>query len=333
MKLRLGMFTFVKPSKAFLVGKKVHTVMSGGTRIAYWLAEQLGAEFMYDEQIEDRKYDILFINGLALTGDTIRDAMAKAVRRARRIVWVQNDYMITAPKADGNAESSFRYAFRWRRKKGKPDTDYWTTVTDNVQGKGDFFVNWNMLSALETPLTIREPKDVDLFYYGSFRKYRGPSFDRFFEKKFSKMNRVVSSGSPIRDSPSRPDHNFQRYRHITLIPKISERFYRELNGYGFGLYIEDARSHKQFHSPANRFYEMLSAGLPMVFEPDSRTMLKKAGFDPKDFIVRKMDDIYALSGERMEIAREQRERWWRPFRQELSDRVASVHARYVKRFF
>lgn len=330
--LKLGVFTFVKPSKAFLAGDEVQTVMAGGTRIAFWLAEQVGAEFMYDERIADRRYDILFINGLALANDVIRDAMARAVKRAGRIVWVQNDYMITAPKADGNAESSFRYAFRWRRQHGKSDTDYWTTVIDRVEGRGDFFVNWNMLSALEKPLKIREPKEIDLFYYGSFRKYRDKSFDAFFAGK-SKMPRVVSSGSPIRDSPSRPEHNFQRYKRITLIPKISERFYRTLNGHGFGLYIEDARSHKQFHSPANRFYEMLSAGLPMVFEPDARAMLRKAGFDPKDFIVRNMKDIWALRNDRMDMAAEQRRRWWRPFREELTDRVQTVFAKYIRRFF
>jgi hypothetical protein len=198
---------------------------------------------------------------------------------------------------------------------------------------GSYFVNWNMLSALEKPLKIRTPDDVDLFYYGSFRKYRDKSFDKFFAGKFRKMTRTVSSGSPIRDSPSRPDHNFQRYKHIVLVPKISDKFYRELNGHGFGLYIEDARSHKQFHSPANRFYEMLSAGLPIVFEPDSRIMLKRAGFDPKDFIVRGMKDVYARVDERDDIAKEQRERWWRPFRQDLTDRVQHVFRRYVEKFF
>jgi hypothetical protein len=49
-----------------------------------------------------------------------------------------------------------------------------------------------------------------------------------------------------------------------------------------GLYIEDERSHSEFHSPANRFYEMLSAHIPIFFDVTTLRMLGQAGIYPHE---------------------------------------------------
>lgn len=313
--MKTAVFSFINPSPNSMIAS---------ARIARFVAEVLDVPLVWDESIRKTRWDLLILVNGAFSFCNVRDDVAVAVRKARRIVWIQNDYAIYPPVHDGVAESTFRRAFVRREEKGLPRMDLWTTIEERVdQTKYSRYVNWNMLTALNRPLYIDPHARDDLFYYGSWRQYRDKSFDRFFAGK--KMDVTISSASK---------KFVERYPHAYIAGMVPrDEFYHELNMHGFGLYIEDARSHKQFHSPANRFYEMLSAGLPMLFEPESRTMLKKAGFDPKEFIVRNQRDVRGLLGSRRAIADIQRDAWWRDFRGELTDRVLSVYRKYIRRFF
>jgi hypothetical protein len=93
------------------------------------------------------------------------------------------------------------------------------------------------------------------------------------------------------------------------VPAITEDFFDVLGTHGLGLYIEDRKSSEEFHSPANRFYEMLSAGLPMVFMPESGSMMRKAGFNPEPYSVSNQRDVKRMMAQREDIGKKQREEW------------------------
>lgn len=313
--MKTAVFSFINPSPKSMIAS---------ARIARFVAKTLDVPLLWDASVRDTRWDLLILVNGAFSFCNVRDDLAVAVRKARRIVWIQNDYAIYPPVPDGVAESTFRRAFVIREERGLPRMDLWTTIEENTsKTQSSRYVNWNMLTALPKPLRVTRNVSDDLFYYGSWRQYRDKSFDRFFAKR--RLPVSISSASK---------KFAERYPHAQIVGMLERgAFFHELNAHGFGLYIEDSRSHRQFHSPANRFYEMLSAGLPMLFEPESRTMLKKAGFDPKPYIVRHQRDVRDRLDERHDIAIEQRERWWRPFREELTDRVLRVYSSYLRRHF
>lgn len=313
--MKTAVFSFINPSPKSMIAS---------ARIARFVAKTLDVPLVWDASIREMRLDLLILVNGAFSFCNVRDDVAVAVRRAKRIVWIQNDYMIYPPVHDGTAQSIFRRAFVRRNEKGLPRMDLWTTVEENAsKTKASRYVNWNMLTALPKPLKITRNHADNLLYYGSWRPGRGKSFDQYFKRR--KMALAISSAS------KKFAERYPHAEHLGVIPR--DEFFHTLNAHGFGLYIEDSRSHRQFHSPANRFYEMLSAGLPMVFEPDSRGMLKKAGFDPKRYIVHDQRDIRRLMAERDDIARDQRDRWWRPFRTELRDHLHHVFEHYVSRNF
>jgi hypothetical protein len=198
-----------------------------------------------------------------------------------------------------------------RKEKGQPDTIFWSTCEKWYERKGSHYVNWNQLTFDESydPKIItkrRKTASDTLFYYGSYRDGSGkssrvPIFDRYFTGPF--VQTVVSS--PV-------DKFEKRYPNITTVGAITDSFYAVLASHGLGLYIEDRKSSEEFHSPANRFYEMLSAGLPMVFMPESGSMMRKAGFNPEPYYVHKAKDVKRLMANREDIGEQQRKDWIQP---------------------
>lgn len=309
--MKAAVFSFIRPSPNSTIAS---------VRIARFIARTLSIPLIADETVKQTRWDVLILVNGAFSFCPCRDDVAVAVRRAKRIIWVQNDYMIYAPIPDGQAESVFRKAFVQRRGRGLPDMDHWTTVKEKSRmTKQSRYINWNMLTALKRPMDLSRNHAGDLFYYGAFRERRERTFDAYFRPK--KMPLTISSASK---------KFADRYPHATILGSIArDRFYDELHAHGLGLYIEDTRSHHEFHSPANRFYEMLSAGLPMVFEPDSYDMLHRAGFDIAEFVVERQRDARTLLRDRRAIARVQRKRWWTDFRVQLTDTLRSKFARYL----
>jgi hypothetical protein len=143
------------------------------------------------------------------------------------------------------------------------------------------------------------PLGKDLFYYGAFRAQRVAAFDRYF------------TGPQVPVTISSTSKKFEAYvgENVTLMGGIDRgSFYYELGLHGLGLYIEDEKSHTEFHSPANRFYEMLSAGLPMVFQPECVEQLARACYMVERYVATP-DKLPAMLHKRRTIAAEQAAAW------------------------
>jgi len=295
-------FSFIKITPGSIIAS---------ARIATHLSDLLGAKIHADEHVADGPTDTLIIvNGAyAFTGNVILGALASAIEEADKIIWVQNDFTIIPQKHTGAATSPFRKAFRLRHERGKGAPIYWTTVKNmsrpglsrsgHLIGDCSRYMNWNALAMLDDPTVSgevdRRPYRDRMVYYGSFRKTRKPYFDRYFMDPATKT--TISS-------PTKKFEAEYLSPKVTHAPKFRE-LYTDLNLYGLGLYIEDQKSHDEYHSPANRFYEMLSARVPMVFQPESRGMLKLAGYDVSPWVVHSSKDIENAMDRQCEIQAQQ----------------------------
>ena len=288
---------------------------------------------------------LIIVNGAyAFAGNDTLAMLGKAIDTAKRVVWVQQDYTVIPPKDEGSAESPFRKAFRDRYSRGAAPVDYWTTCesyskagrapTGHVCGPGSRYVNWNVLTfdpeIVGLPVDIRAFKD-SMIYYGSYRvisssnrKDRAPYFRRYF------------AAPEIKTTISCPTTKFVEAGYVHDNITHQDRFDTRLDlpHYGLGLYLEDQMSHKEYHSPANRFYEMLSAGVGMVFQPEAcRFLGNRAGFEVDDFTMWNASDGPKLMERAQQISTDQHERWWERCwkeRASLKSLVQDMFAEYVK---
>ncbi len=299
--MKTGIFSFVRVSERSMVAS---------VRVARHLSEKFDAPVHDDEQI-DAKWDLLIIVNGAYGFCKHLPSLASAVLRARRIVWVQQDYTIIPPKIESQGVSPFRAAFRERHEAGKPHMDFWTTCEDWARfTPSSLYVNWNALTFDEAydPRVIKERRsiiDPELLYYGSYRGGGGKSSrERYFDRYFREPHVLTVISSPARQFR-------ERYTHPDVVHEepMRDDFYAEIGSHALGLYIEDRMSHEHFHSPANRFYEMLSAGLPMVFQPEAESMMARAGYKIEPYIAHNARSILGLMDQHEKIGRQQRDAW------------------------
>ena len=312
-----AVFSFVKPSENSMVAS---------VRIARFVSDTLGLPILWDGNI--RHHDpsstsvLILVNG-AFAFCKCLEELAEFIRAADVIVWAQNDYTIIPPKADSGAESPFRMAFRERRAAGKPHIDYWTTVSENSKATSrSTYVNWNCLTfdltAKSEDIEQRRAKSAEtLLYYGSFRSDRKREFDRYFQNP--RVDTVISSPAWKKFQER---YSSDKIMFCDRIP--DEDFYERLGTSGLGLFLEDRKSHSEFHSPPNRFYEMLSAGLPIVFQQEAGLTMRKAGYDPKGFYVGNPLEVMNRMAVRENIGMEQRLAWYDKARDERVHLAAAV---------
>jgi hypothetical protein len=289
--MRAAIWTFAKPS---------HDSVIASHRIAHALAKWGRMPIVYDAA---PVVDTLFIVNGAYAFCKHLPLLARMVVRAERIVWVQNDYTIIPPRFTSEGGSPFRAAFRKRHRRGLPPIEIWSTCEAPKFSEGwgrRRYVNWNALTYAPLPWKKRAPHNGDLFYYGSYRKDRKDAFDRYL---WSPRGYAVTLNVPR----TGPWENYYR-RGCTIEEADTNIDLREeCARHGLGLYIEDRRSHKEFCSPANRFYEMLSAHLPMVFDKPTSVQLRRANLEVGPWAVRDVTDIRYCLRHRDEIRVEQHE--------------------------
>lgn len=296
-------------AKMFSFIKHYETSMIASCRIARFVRDETDIPIVVDDAIAEKPLDLLIIVNGAYAFCNHLEALGKAIQEADRVAWIQNDYTIIPPKHDGDAKSPFRRAFVWRKEQGRRPTAYWSTCEQWAKLPGSTYVNWNCLTfdtaaVDESNVKRRRRRGAgdDLFYYGSYRHASGRSSRKiYFDRYFSSPLVPVTISSP--------DKKFRAYEsdRVKVVGKIESNFYDEIGGHGAGLYIEDRKSHDEFHSPANRFYEMLSAGLPIVFQPECGSMLRRAGYDPSRWTAGTKLEVQRAMDKRETWGREQRE--------------------------
>lgn len=272
--------------------------------IARYVAQVFGAKILWDNGIIDTNDEIetyIVVNGVPVfSPGTVFDRVGEAMMEAKRLIWVQNDYKIKVPKGSNRANSPYRTAFSDRVRMGRSGVEYWTTIREF----GHHYVNWNALSfhpdAPHKSMDERKFGD-EVVYFGNMRDKRIPYFDRYFRNP-STIIHLVSSNFKFFDR-----YAAGKLRHSTFLER--DNIQEIIQEFGLGLYLEDPASHDQFMSPACRFYEMLSARVPMVFQPEALTTFSTAEYNISSFIADSVDLPDKLA-DREEILAEQENQWF-----------------------
>lgn len=285
-----------------------------GARVARFISHTLGiplvdtAEKTKDIGEIDR---LIIVNGPMAFCDFLPE-LAELVHRTEEVIWVQQDYTIMPPKPVSDAQSPFRKVFADRRIR----PTFWTTCCDNILLPRDRYINWNQLTYEQKPFRIATENSV--LYYGAFREKRIKSFDRYFREP---MYPLSVSTTTLRA---------KKFREIgtgeVFIPPFNSVI-NEAGRFAAALYIEDEKSHGSFHSPANRFYEMLSAGVPMFFDSLCVPQLEKAGISvPLRWWVASNEELAHkfANWDLGEMRRAQRDLWAADYVANLTDQLLKV---------
>lgn len=271
-----------------------------GARIARWLFENFPRKKGDDVHLHDGKsvrlwdykkafyktaFNLYMVN---VPKPMVADIAATEwlVKAAANVIWIQNDYSIWAPTPVTMGKSMMTCAFTYRVEK-KINTFVWSTCRDRCEKFPETYryVNWNALAYTSGNIISRKRIADRAFYYGAFREGRMEDFDRYFKDP----DLWTLSAPKVAGTKFRERYGFTE-DHLVGPIKIPE----DLSLWQTTLYIEDRFSHKQFHSPANRFYEALSANMCILVDSRAVKTLEKAGYKvPEACIVMDNEDVRA----------------------------------------
>lgn len=264
--------------------------MVAGARIARWLFDNLGVAHRL--LIDSTSIAAARIKGsYILYMVNVPKTMIKDVPRtealiqnATIVVWVQNDYSIYAPTLHTYGVSIVTRAFTYRIKNKLP-TYVWSTCRDRcVTNPDDYrYINWNALAYAPIKNLPKRRINSHVLYFGSFREGRIKEFDKYM----TDANIFHISAPKTAEAKFKERYGFAGNQLIGIV-----NIPTDLTKYSTTLYMEDDLSHRQFHSPANRFYEALSAGMAILVDRAAVGTLTKAGFVvPELCVVEDANDV------------------------------------------
>ena len=162
------------------------------------------------------------------------------------------------------------------------------------------YMNWNQITFNAS--SKLEPNDCPrpgLSYYGAFRQDRLPSFYRYFVKAPYDVN--------IWTSTKGRKHWQALDESIAVHGPLGDPM-RDPNNFEASIYIGDEHSRLIYHSPANRFYELLSAGCFILFCRSTLATFMRAGVRlSQDWLVSTNGDVADALRARASLVIDQRE--------------------------
>lgn len=241
------------------------------SRIATFIAQQTGGILVdnIDEarNLLDDKWSgvAFFVNGMFQFCGYRAEVIALA-KRATRLFWCANDYAIRIPSPIGKIPH-VRLANH-----------------DNFdQHPAHAYINWNQLTH-DTTHSISSSYKPGLFYWGAFRHDRVKDFRKYLgcgvpysvtvatsvknREKFSKINSAIEFMGPHDCDPQSTPGAFEAT-----------------------IYIEDAETHRVYHSPANRYYEALTSGVLMLVDSGCLNTFRRAQIDVSPWVVTSSKDV------------------------------------------
>lgn len=301
--------------------------------IAMFIAETLKLPALWRaEDIKGLEVEtVIVVNGLGQFCKA-RKEIGDAIARCKKFVWVMNDYFVQFPRPHSTGSSELLDGVKRGMKRGM-EFSYWSTVPKAAaMTPTSRYVNWNAVAhhpeRFDPNWNWEKHAQRRIIYYGSMRPGRLETFNRFF--KDGKVPVTVSS-------QERAHPNWRaRYPHLTLIPALERPLEIALRDYGMGLYLQEEC--KLYESPANRFYEMLGARIPIIFQPEAQLRLDTDDTTlpnlhiPDEWVVYSPEDYNRLLSKRVRIREDQQALWGGiDHREALRRRVKQVWSELVKR--
>ena len=240
------------------------------------------------------------------------DDLAEIVLTAKRIVWVMNDYTVYPPtQLRARLREQGRQFELWSTLPELPPSYQSRLTYANLPAKATQYVNWNELT-FRFPVidTDRDKVRSDrLFYWGAYRNDRVKMFERYFDT--NKYLGTVSCSARAQEKFADicgPD--WMLLDPADDIIELAESFRAT-------LYIQDKMSDGVYCSPANRFYEALSAGMAIFVDRQAVPTLVRAGFKMRPtFVCTDADDVAQMLPN-WEVIREQQSEDWLPLLKNL----------------
>jgi hypothetical protein len=303
------------------------TSIQASARIAKFLSHTLNLPLVDTEDKLAKVMEDVFIDTIILVNSpsafcTWLDDLAGAVNECKNFVYVMNDYTLYTP-------TQLRTALFEREAKGDlPRLFTWANIPKmppNFASRKTYrhmllppidYVDLNMVTFSEMAEAKRPRPDPvpGLFYYGAFRQDRVQYFKRYFSSDlYPTLLSTTSDGAVLkfRDAGC----NF------TAVPKFLSL--SEIASYQASIYIEDEFTHSTYNSPANRFYECLSAGVPLFFDRSAVGTFQTAGYNVDRYTVASAADVAKLLPMSEEIRQEQ-QAWKKDFTSILAARVREL---------
>lgn len=236
-------------------------VVSG--KIASWISDLLKIKLIDTKQkaTEALQSDIdtLFVvNGILVFCD-FRNEIKQLIEKAKKIVWIGNDYtcaLIPWAKAKSNLMRIAAY--------------------DNFDNlKNHKVVDLNKL--LHKSLPKKDFKYEGMFYYGAYRKNRVDTFKKWFNHDMFDV--YISTAQ-------RNAADFNSINPAAKIYKATGEVQQFLRLFQSSIYIEDEKNTSGIGvCPANRFYEVIGSKVLLLCDIKSKNNLSRAGFWDDAFCV------------------------------------------------
>tara|TARA_R110002110_G_scaffold13198_3_gene63316 strand:+ start:337 stop:1353 length:1017 start_codon:yes stop_codon:yes gene_type:complete len=250
-------------------------------------------------QFKKQYRNIIYVNSMgAFAHPDLRRELAEQARHCDRLIYVQNDYNvhpISQVQKVVRDERGWSHDFPFT----KGEIFLWGTVPEFVFKPGDLYLNWNQLTY--TPSPRREPHSGpysgSVFYWGACRPGRKDAFARLLFGCYGHANFpvVISCATKVRNKFAEIPESYTGLQHERPTEVSFVRPFKsieELQQYGCTIYMEDEASNDLYTSPANRFYEALSADLFMFVDDIAAHTLKRAGYEvPPEWIISTPADI------------------------------------------
>jgi hypothetical protein len=146
------------------------------------------------------------------------------------------------------------------------------------------FLMTNLNALMAKPRNELCKKKYGVCYYGTYRKYREPYFNKYFKDQL-----ILSTSSK----------NVKKFKLLGCESLLADRFnwgrYKEtLNLFKASLYIEDTKTHELFNYMANRFFESLFCNCALFFDVSCMNSIKKDAYTVEDYFI--VEDYEELIG-------------------------------------
>lgn len=264
-------------------------------------------------QFKKQYRNIIYVNSMgAFAHADLRKELAVQSRYCDRLIYVQNDYNvhpISQVQKVVRDERGWSHDFPFTKGEiflwgtipeyiTRPDEGFWREGR-YITRPGDRYLNWNQLTY--TPIPCKEPRTApyssSIFYWGACRPGRKDAFARLLFGCYGHANFpvVISCAARVRNKfeeiPNEyKDWIYDRPTEVSYVKPFKSL--QELQEYGCTIYMEDETSNGVYTSPANRFYEALSADLFMFVDDIAAHTLKRAGYEvPPEWVIKTPADI------------------------------------------
>lgn len=224
-----------------------------------------------------------------------RDDYVRIVQMAKRFVYLCNDYDPGLPS----------------QLKRLPNVEVWSHIKDVDFVRPSHYVPWTALT-LDVQ-RLQPPSIPGLMYYGALRKRRAPLFEKYLDPKTTWISTTA------RAAEKWLLEGFVRF-------KEPFKSWMDLAQHEWTIYMEDPNGGRAI---LNRFFECLSAGVPMLFTEESVETLQSFGINPWPIVRERSDVKAAISAlDRAAVVEVQRHQFLkRDWRSELNQTVDELYNR------